>query len=747
LSFQRTPLTQWLELKIQELQDSFKILHQAVKFPFAWPLESNGSHAPVLEPIEHQLAAISLHYHSHYQIRPIDPWLQPFSPADAASIADGILGLLSSDLISEAPPLAFAIRATYILSRILVFVLGFLDNHGNILNLYPMDDLMHFREALLKMVDAHSLLKAFAVKISQPAHKSAFLAQHDFVLDKVVLSKEVIELSITLIQGFFDSESPEQSTMRPANAETNSAPPTQSQGEYASQFITVCEDLAKKATKAASLAQDRLRTVTPQVVLIARAQLKALHANISKFQAFCTLHRTRLQDAPLSSKVENASTALQRLSLQIADSLSAISRAEESIPNAAGVNAPQLSPQRSTKTPKKANVAASKSNKAILSPRELAQHRTIVSYFGEIGSIADKLDLGTDKTAEGTAILLQEDLHEASIRLLERQHRSEEDLHALISAERKRKKSTTSRFLAEAFAMDAQGSSQSSIPDLPEHESDKEFIQSQESEFAEQRHPRFLLSRDLIQQNLYIDKAPAVTSRFHVNDLPPGWCPKGHRIKYRPSSKKKDGFKCSSCNKQCTTNIFTCHCSEYFICSSCLTEHKACPAPPNCPKLDCIGTCTLRYKPLITQCYEGKHDIERNQLAWMCSDSKCRTIICRDCATSTEAQLPANTGATAEDPQPTTSTRTAIATAAPLPQATDTANQAASVHAASPPQAADSATQDAALFDIAADVQHFLSALDSQRHNTSSTLPPQPCSQQHPQDIGQSAPMRNSGGQ
>ena len=118
-----------------------------------------------------------------------------------------------------------------------------------------------------------------------------------------------------------------------------------------------------------------------------------------------------------------------------------------------------------------------------------------------------------------------------------------------------------------------------------------------------------------------------------VKDIPDGYCDRVHLIRYRPTLKKGKSIVCACCKTSFQDNncIFTCHCATFFACSKCLTERKTFSPPPNCPNLSCTGKCTLRYKGIITICYQCKAEIPREIKFWNCSLSPCRSIICVNC--------------------------------------------------------------------------------------------------------------------
>jgi phage host-nuclease inhibitor protein Gam len=645
----RMPLTLWIESKICDLQKEFNARH-AVKFPASWPLQRNGRYIQTLQPLDTQLIAISAHL-PKAPASNADPWAAPMSPKDTDILADGVLLTVSSPIFMKADASDISMLSAYLLSRILDLAQNLLIHHGNIINLYPMDHLLCFRDALKKLKDAILLLLPLSQAIRDISYKSAFLVQQTLVLERIESLTEIVGICFTIAQHATFSESSEPSPPLAVGRDSQAPSPSdssasqsnsqtqQSHHEYASQFLVICDDLAKKADKAATLAQDRLRSVNAHNALIAKAQLRALSLTIAKFQDFCTKHKDRLEAASQDPKTIQASAALDQLSLQIKQSLDKISEAEGLI---------KCAPIATLTPPSKKSRAtpASTAKTPLLSPQELAQQRTISSFFSHVQSVADKLGAEPSKPEDGFSFqIIHDDPYENSIRLLERKHHSEAKLHEILIKERVKTGSTASCFLAEALPTDNMGSTQGSDPHLSQHDSDDNFLRSQGSAFDEKDHPRHALARANIRDGQVIDKAPEVLSFVHVKELPPGYCDKGHIISYRPSIKRGKQITCSCCQAtfQDNAKIFNCACAAFFACSDCLIQGKSHPAPPNCPNLSCTEMCTLRFKPITTRCYEGNHDIPPNEHAWMCKKSACKSIICRNCAQAKHPHLDSKT--------------------------------------------------------------------------------------------------------
>lgn len=279
----RLPLTQWLEIKIVELHKAFEVAKLSIKFPVAWPLNNNGKHIPLLQPLDSQLGSIPIQPSSTAAPEAaIDPWTEPFSSHTANMIADGILKIVSGPIFMEAEPNSLSILSAYLLSRIFTLVYSILNRHGNIVNLYSTEYLLDFREAMKKLIDTIALLRPLSKIIPVNVFKDAFLLQSTTVSDKLESLNEIFELCFTIAQ----RSSFSQSSSEPSKANDDaidsadstgntlsdsrqslSAPPPQSptsrltsqtlsQEDYASQFLTVCDDLSRKAEKSALLAKD-----------------------------------------------------------------------------------------------------------------------------------------------------------------------------------------------------------------------------------------------------------------------------------------------------------------------------------------------------------------------------------------------------------------------------------------------------------------------------------------------------------
>jgi hypothetical protein len=641
----RMPITLWIESKIISLQMNFVATRQSAKFPFSWPLLKNSKYASVIQPLEAQLSAIisrPAEIATTTTDSSTDPWTESMDHTNFLKIADGTLAVVSSTLFLEADVENLSIRSLYLLSRLFELLYGFLEHHGNVLNLYPADNLLGFRMALMKLKDTLALLRDFAANITIHAvYRDSFLSHNTIIIEYLEALTEIVELCFTIAESVVRSESPRTAPKNspfsdedfPASGSSSpkqsySAISSQSQQDYASQFLIICDDLSKKAEKASFLAKDRLRTVCPENAVIAKAQIRALASDIAKFKVFCEDHKSRLDASSQKPNIVKASAAVQQLTLNIIRSLNTISEIETSITTAP--------PLPSTPATKKTAKRALTSAKPLLSPRELAQQRTIESFFTQVHSLAEKLITNPSNSDDGFAFQVAQDPHEDAIRLLERAHHSETKLHELILEERARKGSTASRFLAEALQTDDLTSSQGSNDSMSRHASDDSFLRSQGSAFQEERHPRHALARTNIQEALIEDKSPQIIAMAHVQDLPAGYCEKGHSIRYRPTIRKGKQINCSCCKKDFSdnSNLFSCHCGTYFACSSCLQYRKTYPAPPKCPNLSCTDSCTMRHKPVITRCYQGQHVIAANEQMWMCSNVKCKSIICRTCAQS-----------------------------------------------------------------------------------------------------------------
>jgi hypothetical protein len=161
--------------------------------------------------------------------------------------------------------------------------------------------------------------------------------------------------------------------------------------------------------------------------------------------------------------------------------------------------------------------------------------------------------------------------------------------------------------------------SDDSLANVSEHSSDREFVADDNSQGAvtlDASHPCVLLAQKEIRAAGKLTAAPDVISTKSAKHLPVGFCEKGHRINSAPTLRKGRSLRCSYCEKMFSDGgIFNCSCYIY-ACIHCLADGKTSPAPPSCPRLDCVGACITQWKAIATECFAGKHpsDTQRRTL-------------------------------------------------------------------------------------------------------------------------------------
>jgi hypothetical protein len=305
----------------------------------------------------------------------------------------------------------------------------------------------------------------------------------------------------------------------------------------------------------------------------------------------------------------------------------------------------------------------------ILNDRQMAQQSTLTSFFNSISATAESLKSLQQRTSQPAAdgIALFSDQVEDSIRELEEQGLCELAAHDLLLEQRRTHESTASRFMAEAHNVHSgQHSDSNASQDLSERSSDRDFVTSQGTDIEDATNPRFVQARNEIRKAGKDSKAAEVSAVNQVKNLPAGFCSKGHLFEFAPTLRKGRSVTCSFCQHKYSEGVYNCTCYTY-ICIHCLVGNKADNRPPLCPKLDCGGSCHQRWKPLVTSCFQGKHDIPREERFWMCSERRCQAIICLKCASTTnDVNQPRNLQAAAPLIHPAPTSVSSSSTAARL---------------------------------------------------------------------------------
>ena len=295
------------------------------------------------------------------------------------------------------------------------------------------------------------------------------------------------------------------------------------------------------------------------------------------------------------------------------------------------------------KTPNKSR--AKKAPPPILSPSQLLNQRTIDAFLLRISKTVGHLSAAAD----GHALLLAD---ERFVRVMDSldDPMADERLQDADNEQRAVRGSTASRYTAEAhnhlrqgYNSDSYESGSGSV-----HSSDKDFLNSQNSEFSDSRLPRFSQARAEISNAGKSSLLPEIITLKSVkNNLPVGYCCRGCRFtkhvmcttrKSRNSNKNRAAVLCSFCEASADdTEIFTCANMDSFSCLPCLTRSATFAAPPPCPSDDCDGTCSIRFLPSITSsCYNG-HDIPGDTNFWMCDKASCKIKLCFQCCPATAA--------------------------------------------------------------------------------------------------------------
>jgi hypothetical protein len=396
----------------------------------------------------------------------------------------------------------------------------------------------------------------------------------------------------------------------------------------ATHFEQICAKLADDAEKASSLAQDRLTTVSDDNSMIARLQLQTLQNDLSSFNAFCSnIAKGYETIAPQFSRAQIALEKIQDYARRIAASTLIVDEAAAS--PLFKRNSPTSAPKEPKKTPSR------KAKRPILGQREMAQQTTLSHFFTNIEHTAislRSLEKPPSRDSEGVA-LFADDL-ESNIRDLEAQGLCEFEAAEALLENRRQHNSTASRFMPEAHNINSaqQPDSFDSHDSSSERSSDREFVRSQGSEIQDAHNPRFLQAQREIRKAAKTFTTDEILAVQQVSNLPQGFCSRGHPYDGQPKLKKGRTANCSHCFQAFAEGgIFTCSCSSY-ACIHCLVGERTAPPPPNCPKLQCTGTCTMRFKPIETLCFAGNHSIPKNERFWMCFERRCMTIICTQCA-------------------------------------------------------------------------------------------------------------------
>jgi hypothetical protein len=395
----------------------------------------------------------------------------------------------------------------------------------------------------------------------------------------------------------------------------------------ATHFEQICSNLADDAEKAASLAQDRLLTVSHENAMIAKLQLQTLQNDLAAFHDFCfNIGKGYESIAPHYGRAQTAWEKIQEYARRISGATLIANEAAASPLLQPGFSSPL---QKRNNTPTRGKP---QTPRPILNERQLAQQTTLAAFFKNIASTASNLKNAIDgsMTNDGVALFTQH--LEKTIIALEKEGMCELTACNERLERRSANQSKASRFMDEAHNVQRTGQADSDIsePDMSEHDSDRHFAVSQGSAIDDSSNPRFVQARKDIRKAALDTIAPEITAVSRAKNLPIGLCPFGHPFATSPILRQGKVSTCSFCSLKFSTDVYTCSCYQR-ACMNCLSQNKTAPPPPNCPNLECHGSCLLRFKPLVQTCYLGNHPIPAKEYFWMCSVRACQSIICTGC--------------------------------------------------------------------------------------------------------------------
>jgi hypothetical protein len=585
------------------------------------------------------------------ELAPIGEPLSPSCPLQFDMAVDSMLTIVSLPLFLEASPSDFSLLSQHFLLRMLQFITSMFRFHFQRTLLRDSDILASVRVSLLKLIGVIEILTAPARTILENYHE-VFSRSTDWILRLLRDFIEIAEMAIVDVhdpsldiqaevgQTALIVKSMTQSPSRASQPSGSVHPSQSSQGSdarplllsvaIAAHFEKICDDLARNAEKAGALAQDRLRTVTPDNSMIAKLQLQTLQNDLEAFRCFCdNVSAGYLAIVTDYAKARSSSDKILECSRRIAAALLIADEAASSPKLKRSVASPAAQKEH---TPNKSvgGLTASRTPRPILSKKALAQQQTISSFFNTISATAHSLK--SISSIDDGVTLFPDDL-ESSIIALEEQGLCELAANDDMLARRQKRGSKAFRLMAEAHNIQKgqNSDSDSSGADSSIHDSDLEFVASNGSLSEGENHPRIVQARSEIRNAGNIITADPKTTAVQIENLPQGFCSKGHPFDSALSMKKGRSTQCNYCCKRFADGILSCACFSY-VCVHCLADGKTSGPPPNCPTLTCVGSCSMRWKPIDQVCFFGKHRIPKNERFWMCSQRRCQSIICADCA-------------------------------------------------------------------------------------------------------------------
>jgi hypothetical protein len=581
-------------------------------------------------------------------------------------MAETSLKCVSSAFFLESNPedfYAFALHFLLRMNQALLMILQAYMSKSSTLNDESLDSL---RISMLMIKDAISIIaspeRVLLERLAQNFSKSAstslcfvkeFIEITELAMAGLCLSSEIPIAEIGQVGTIVASLS--QSLSQGLQRDTQDRSQRSSQGSdarpllidlaIAIHFEQICSSLADDAEKAASLAQDRLLTVSLENAMIAKLQLQTLQNDLAAFHDFCSnIGKGYESIAPHYVRAQAAWEKIQEYARRIA--------AANLIANEAAAS-PLLQPGFSSPLQKRNNTPTRgkpQTPRPILNERQLAQQTTLAAFFKNISSTASNLKKAIDGSIINDGVALFTQHLEKNIIALEKEGICELTACNERLERRSANQSKASRFMDEAHNVQRTGQADSDIsdPDMSEHDSDREFAVSQGSAIDDSTNPRFLQARKDIRKAANDTIAPEIAAVSRAKNLPIGFCRSGHPFTASAILRHGKVSTCSFCSLKFSADIYTCSCWQR-ACKDCLSQNKTAPPPPKCPNLECHGSCLLRFKPLIQHCYSGNHSIPAKEHFWMCSVRDCQSIICAGCR---DRDLPA-------PPNPQSSTLTA----------------------------------------------------------------------------------------
>jgi hypothetical protein len=649
------PISDWLTLQKDLLADAFAAID--VSFPFNWPASSNGKAQHVLKSFDSLLFTPCSSAHTHSCCSgsgncpcckeerckwpsEVDPWSSSRLTLSAfAQAAETFLILVSSSHFEAIQPQLLSIRSTYLFSRIVVILRNLQKNYASRIEMFNEDELSLIRETVLKLAACPDILHSRSKNLDThyrdqfDRHQQAIRDMSNLISDLAGLaySSKVISATVSVEHAehvIVEGSLPTQSTIS-SQASDDLPIPYRGFTEYFCKFFA---SLAADAEKAAHLAQDRLKTVTPINAPIALLQLLKLQSSVAVYRDSCLKYIESLAMVK-KQRALAFSASISVFAQRLTTALESITAAHTS-----ATNIPRPPVAQNPKTPSRNR--NKKLPPPILSPTQMLHQRTMDAFLLRITKTASCLS----SISDGHALLVAD---ERFIRMMDEVDDPEVDVALTTTTlqQRARTGSTASRFMPEAHNQLTIGNSDSheSHEFSSERSSDQEFIVSQPSQTSERLHPRFAQARAAIVVAGKLAELPDILSLKAVHELPVGYCCLGHLLNKRvimarrSSRRPTAALSCSFCDVTPEQGeIFTCSKSDSFSCLNCLSNSATFSAPPKCPSDGCEGRCSMQFSPIASTCFNDHH-IPSETHYWMCTVSSCKIKLCVECAPATSA--------------------------------------------------------------------------------------------------------------